>query len=99
MTTRYDAESAYDPDTLISGRYATIRSGRKPPPVFTVPMGWAEPWNRLGDWQASSESSRARKSNNLISPFYTKLRQQGERPCQAGRTTRKALGIKRPGRF
>ena len=31
MTTRYDAESAYDPDTVISGRYATIRSRRKPP--------------------------------------------------------------------
>ena len=35
---------------------------------------WAEPWNRLGDWQASSESSMARKSSNLILPFYSNLR-------------------------
>ena len=36
--------------------------------------GWAEPWNWPGDWQASSESSRARKTSNLISVFYTNLR-------------------------
>jgi hypothetical protein len=30
------------------------------------PTGWAEPWNRLGDWQASSKSSSAKKSSNLI---------------------------------
>ena len=34
--------------------------------VFTGPTGWAELRNRLGDWQASSESSRARKSSNFI---------------------------------
>jgi hypothetical protein len=38
------------------------------------PTGWLEPWTRLGDWQASSESSRARKSSNLILLFYTNLR-------------------------
>ena len=39
--------------------------------VFTGPTGCR---NRLGDWQASSESSRARKSSNFILLFYTNLR-------------------------
>ena len=44
---------------------------------------------RLVSWNRStSETSRA-KSNNLISPFYTKLRQQGERhPAPMGRRGR-----------
>ncbi|MGA6965809.1 MAG: hypothetical protein WBZ51_19625, partial [Xanthobacteraceae bacterium] len=42
--------------------------------VFMGQTRWAEPWNRLGDWQASSESSIARKSSNLILPFYSNLR-------------------------
>ena len=44
--------------------------------VFMGQTRWAEPWNRLGDWQASSESSIARKSSNLILPFL----QQFENP-------------------
>src|ERR1700736_6758852 len=50
--------------------------------VSTGPTGWAEPWNRLGDWQASSESSRARKSTNLMACYPTPIRepqQRGER--------------------
>ena len=43
------------------------------------PTGWAEPWNRLGDWQASSESSRASKSSNRMLLFYTNLRAPTER--------------------
>ena len=43
--------------------------GTRAASVFTRPTGWAEPWNRLGDWHASSESSRARKTSNLILLF------------------------------
>jgi hypothetical protein len=73
--------------------------------VFMGPTGWAEPWNRLGDWQASSESSRASKSSNRMLLFYTDLRAPTERtppraiaskprsPLQPGGSSFKMTGI------
>ena len=48
--------------------------GTRAASVSTGPTGWAEPWNRLGDWQASSESSRARKSSNLMTCYLHQLK-------------------------
>jgi hypothetical protein len=47
--------------------------------VFTGPTGWAELRNRLGDWQASSESSRARKSSNFILAILHQLENRQQR--------------------